>query len=327
MSFCEQCIDRTDIRIGDHGNAFDYSVELLPFFLKFNNLTVERTEYSNRFKIRASNNGSFGLNYILTQGQYCSSLKRDYSIWFILLKLLCGAYYVYYLYTAFASDNGPDIDWLMECLFYIMIPITLFLAISYLNSKVYFGLVKKFVLMYKCEGEIPSYYASANTSTKSFDKDSFDKTYDAVSKFDELFDEDHFLEFDSIDDSDDLCRGLKDLILDDADYDDDVYRGFVENLNIELIDITDNAAQVLYNSFGAFDVQYDEFALRLGQLLSETDVIHGSKYQKIYITGGDLAKEHLGSLKQFMMLDKVYSIFLVVYPDETVVIGYGEFES
>ena len=144
---------------------------------------------------------------------------------------------------------------------------------------------------------------------------------------DELFDEDHFLEFDSIDDSDDLCRGLKDLILDDADYDDDVYRGFVENLNIELIDITDNAAQVLYNSFGAFDVQYDEFALRLGQLLSETDVIHESKYQKIYIAGGDLAKEHLGSLKQFMMLDKVYSIFLVVYPDETVVIGYGEFES
>jgi hypothetical protein len=32
-------------------------------------------------------------------------------------------------------------------------------------------------------------------------------------------------------------------------------------------------------------------------------------------------------LIRLMMLDKVYSIFLVVYPDETVVIGYGEFES
>ena len=49
--------------------------------------------------------------------------------------------------------------------------------------------------------------------------------------------------------------------------------------------------------------------------------------RKSILQGGDLAKEHLGSLKQFMMLDKVYSIFLVVYPDETVVIGYGEFES
>ncbi len=323
MSFCDKCIDRTDIRIGDYWSAFEGSEEALPFFPKFNNLSVENTEYSNRFKIRVSNNGAFGLEYILTQGQYCSSLKRKYSIPFVLLKLLLGAYYAYFIYASVAFEYEANFDRYMECLFFIMIPITLFLALLYWTSFKYFRLVEKYVLKYKCEKEIPSYYASS----RSFNDDSFDKTYDAVSKFDELFDEDHFLEFDSIDDSDDLCRGLKDLILDDADYDDNAYRSFVENLNIELIDITDNAAQVLYNSFGAFDVQYDEFALRFGQLLSETDVIHGSKYQKIYIAGGDLAKEHLGSLKQFMMLDKVYSIFLVVYPDETVVIGYGKFES
>jgi hypothetical protein len=32
MSFCDKCIDRTDIRIGDYWSAFEGSEEALPFF-------------------------------------------------------------------------------------------------------------------------------------------------------------------------------------------------------------------------------------------------------------------------------------------------------
>jgi hypothetical protein len=326
MSYKEKCIDCTNIRVGDYWSAFESNQDSLPFFPKFNSLSVENTKYSNRFKIRISNNGAFGFNYSLTQGQYSSVLKREYSILFVLLKLVFAAYYLYFIFASFAFENRDNFDKYMEYLFFIMIPITLILVLSYSVSKKYFKLVESFVLKYKSEVKLPESAASARDVDGVKETDTFDRTYYAVRSIDEVLDEDHYVDFDTTDTVDDPREALKELLLDNIDCDDEAVSSLVETLNIELIDVTYNAAQALYKSFEADNVDYNEFVLAVEKFLGETNVIHGCRYEKIYIAGGDLDKEHIYKNLKFGIWDTIICIALVVYPDETIAIVYRQFK-
>ena len=324
MNFYEKSIDCTNLRVGDYWSAFEGCQDPLPFFPKFNSLSVESTKYSNRFRIKISNNGAFGFNYSLTQGQYSSLLKREYSILFILLKLICAAYYVYFVFASFAFEDRADFDKYMEYLFFIMVPITIFLAISYNASKRYFKIVENFVLKYRCTIQLPACVAPFK---ETVEKDStFDQTYEAVSKLNDMVDDHYYVDFETYDPSGDLAEMLREALLTNLYDEDDESIDYIEKLNIEFNDVTYNAAPAVYNIFETGGVEYNQFVLKFERFLSETDAIHGCKCQKIYIASGDLDKEHISDKIKFGIVDNVAGFFLVVYPDETIVVGFGRLE-
>ncbi|WP_026651160.1 hypothetical protein [Butyrivibrio proteoclasticus] len=310
----------TKLRAGEYMDAFEYLNVKKPSFPKLNNVEIDNTEYTNRFKLRVSNGGSFGLNYLITEDYYDVFIERKYSILAIVFKILSFIVFLGYLFISFTYDDLGITEEQLILSFYILVPIFIIHTIAFYVTKSYEKLITAYVLKDAEEGHWDT--------SGSEDLDPLEESVDEVI-FDTLimvydtkkgYFEDMFLK----DPNGDIKQQFKDYIITYYTGDDDeVTKRRVNSIDFELTEVTEDIFELVKNTFPLDKKYAKDLISYVGSMDYRLSEILGGDLIRILKPTGALVEKNYEDLHETLLGTEVKNIFFLVYPEGVVVLVDG----